>query len=74
MYKEQLLTLREPSFNISKSDYTFTIGQENTFYDYGTIKRKADTDAPKKKIKIYFESAYYASTDSGDITNCKSYR
>ena len=32
-------TLSTPSFNIS-SNYTFKTGQENTFYDFGRIKRK----------------------------------
>ena len=68
----EITTLDTPSFDIS-SDYTFNIGQESTFYDYGTIKRKADADAPTRQIKVYFMSAYYASTDTGDLTTVNSY-
>ena len=67
-----ITTLDTPSFDIS-SDYTYNIGQESTFYDYGTLKRKSDVDAPTKQIKVYFMSAYYASTDTGDLTTVNSY-
>ena len=66
-------TLSAPSFDIS-NNYKFTTGQESTFYDYGTIKRKQDSDAPKKRIKVYFGSAYYSTTDDGDITTVNSYK
>ena len=46
-------TLDAISFDISPN-YNFSDGGEVTFYDYGTIKRKADADAPKRKIKIYY--------------------
>ena len=72
MYKEQITTLDTPSFDIS-SDYTFNIGQESTFYDYGTIKEKQMLMLLRSKIKVYFMSAYYASTDTGDITTVNSY-
>ena len=65
-------TLSTPSFNIS-SNYTFKTGQENTFYDYGRIKRKNDSTSPAKQIKVYFSSASYSSTDDGDITTINSY-
>jgi hypothetical protein len=65
-------TLSTPSFNIS-SNYTFKTGQENTFYDFGRIKRKNNSTSPSKQIKIYFESAEYSSTDDGDITTVNSY-
>ena len=65
-------TLSTPSFNIS-SNYTFKTGQENTFYDYGRIKRKSDSTQPSKQLKIYFSSASYSSTDDGDITTVNSY-
>ena len=65
-------TLDSPSFDIS-SNYTFTTGQEGTFYDYGVLKKKKDADVPIKQIKVYFMSAYYASTDTGDLTTINSY-
>ena len=64
--------LNDTSFNIS-DEFTFNNGQENTFYNYGSITRKPDVDAPAKQIKIYFESAFYDSTDDGDITTVNSY-
>ena len=68
----QITTLDTPSFNIS-SNYTFRTGQEKTFYDYGRLTRNPDSDAPSKRIKVYFMSAYYASTDTGDLTTINSY-
>ena len=65
--------LFESDLNIS-NEYFFNNGQKDTFYDYGTINRKSDFDAPTKAIKIYFESAYYDSTDTGDITTVDSYK
>ena len=38
-------TLDTPSFDIS-SDYTYGSGQESTFYDYGIVKRKSESDSP----------------------------
>ena len=71
--KGTITTLSAPSFDVSPN-FKFTTGQESTFYDFGTIKRNADTDAPKKRLKIYFTSGYYESTDDGDITTVNSYR
>jgi hypothetical protein len=65
-------TLESTSFNIS-SNYTFVSGQESTFYNYGTIKRKIDSQSPTKRLKIYFSNGYYDSTDDGDITTVNSY-
>jgi len=65
-------TLDATSFEIG-GEYTFSTGQEKTIYDYGSITRKIEADAPNKKIKVYFESAYYDSTDDGDITTVNSY-
>ena len=64
-------TLSTPSFNIS-SNYTFKTGQEDTFYSHGRVKRKNDYQK-KLKIKVYFSSASYSSTDDGDITTVNSY-
>ena len=66
-------TIDSPSYDISSS-YKFDNGQENTFYDFGRLTRKADADAPAKALKIYFENAYYESTDEGDITTVNSYQ
>ena len=67
-----IVTLNIDSFNIS-SNYTFSTGQEGTFYDFGAINRKSDSDEPTKRLKIYFQSGYYQSSDDGDITTVNSY-
>lgn len=67
-----IVTLNIDSFNIS-SNYTFSTGQEGTFYDFGVINRKSDSDEPTKRLKIYFQSGYYQSSDDGDITTVNSY-
>ena len=65
-------SLDTTSFNIS-SNYTFGSGQRGTIYNYGFITRKSDSDAPKNKIKIYYKSASFDSTDDGDIVTVESY-
>ena len=65
-------TLTEPSFDVTKG-YEWKRGQENTFWDYGRVVRKIKTTAPDRKIKIYFQNAYYESTDNGDIVTVESY-
>jgi hypothetical protein len=64
--------LDSPSFNIS-SNYTFSRGQEETFYDYGFITRKPNAIEPTKKIIVYFSNGFYDSSDDGDITTVNSY-
>ena len=66
-------TLNSDSFDIS-ANYKFRTGQEETFYDHGRLVRKAGASAPSKKLKIYFMSASYDSTDNGDITTVESYK
>jgi len=65
--------LTTPSFNVS-SNYSFKSGQEETLYSYGTIKRKVKSSAPVKQLKIYFTSAYFDTTDNGDIVTVESYK
>jgi hypothetical protein len=67
-----ITTLNSPSFDIS-FNYTFNNGQKGNFYDYGFITRKQNADEPNKKIKIYFSSGFYDSSDDGDITTANSY-
>jgi hypothetical protein len=61
-------TSSDISFN-----YSFQTGQNETFYNYGTIKRKSESQEPSRKIKIYFSSTYYDSSDTGDVTTKESY-
>jgi hypothetical protein len=67
-----ITTLNSPSFDIS-FNYTFNNGQKGNFYDYGFITRKQNADEPNKKLKIYFSSGFYDSSDDGDITTTNSY-
>ena len=60
------------SFDVS-TNFTFNSGQENTFYDYGSIKRNLDSSEPTRKLRVYYKSASYDSTDDGDITTVASY-
>ena len=65
-------SLDTTSFNIS-SNYTFASGQKNTVYDYGFLKRTAESSAPNSKIKVYYKSASFDSSDDGDIVTVESY-
>jgi hypothetical protein len=67
-----ITTLDSPSFDISPN-YTFSRGQEGTFYDYGFITRKPNAIEPTKKIIVYFSNGFYDSSDDGDITTVNSY-
>jgi hypothetical protein len=67
-----ITTLNSASFDIS-SNYTFSIGQRGTFYDYGSIERKSNVEESNKKIRVYFSNAFYDSSDDGDITTVNSY-
>ncbi len=65
-------TIENPSTSIS-GKFVYGIGQNKFFYDYGYLKRKSDAQAPTRKLKIYFSSTYYDSSDDGDITTVDSY-
>jgi hypothetical protein len=67
-----ITTLDSPSFDIS-FNYSYSTGQKGTFYDYGFITRKSNAIEPNKKIKVYFSSGFYDSSDDGDITTINSY-
>ena len=64
--------LDAPSFDVS-GNYTFVDGQEETIYNTGFLKRKADSLAPAKQLKVYFSNGSFQSTDDGDITTIESY-
>ena len=62
--------------NVSKNitgNYSFNTGQKSTIYDFGFIKRLNGRRSPTKKIKVYFESAYFETSDDGDVTVKNSY-
>ena len=60
------------SKNITK-DFRFVNGQKGGFYDYSRIIRKGTAGTPSRKIKIFFTSAIYETSDQGDITTANSY-
>ena len=66
------INLESPSFEIS-SEFSFSTGQQKSFYNYGYVKRKSDFKEPSKKLKIYFTSAFHSSDDDGDVTTVNSY-
>ena len=66
------INLESPSFEIS-SEFSFSTGQQKSFYNYGYVKRKSDFKEPSKKVKIYFTSTFHSSDDDGDITTVNSY-
>ena len=66
-------TLNSESFDIS-GNFKFRTGQEETFYDHARLERKEGSISPAKKLKIYYLSASYESTDNGDITTVESYK
>ena len=70
--RAQTVTLDTPSFDIS-FNYSFNNGQTGTNYGHGYLSRKSTALEPNKKIKVYFSSGYYDSTDDGDITTASSY-
>lgn len=56
------------------SNYILDNGQRDSIYDYSRIIRKQSYKEPIRKIKIYFESSSYDSTNTNDITTVNSYQ
>ena len=54
-------------------EYSYDDGQRNTIYDYARMVRKPGYNEPSKRLSIVFESAYFTSSDTGDITTVNSY-
>ena len=65
-------SLDSPSFDISPN-FSFVDGQQSSIYNIGSIKRKFDSDAPSKKIKIYYSNGSFDANDNGDIITVNSY-
>ena len=65
-------TLALGSHNIT-DEFTYDDGQRSTIYDYSRLVRKPGYDSPVKKLLIVFESAYFTSSDTGDVTTVSSY-
>mgnify|MGYP003113096175 CR=1 FL=1 len=64
------ITLGSPNIT---DEFDFDNGQRSTIYDYSRLVRKSGYKEPSKKIKVVFESAYFLTSDVGDITTVNSY-
>ena len=61
------------STNIS-GNYALQGGQRNTIYDFARLVRRSGAPAPTRRIRAYFLSGEYDSSDTGDITLVDSYK
>lgn len=53
--------------------FIFDSGQRANYIDYSRLIRNKKDKAPTRKIAIYFLSAYYEDSETGDITTVNSY-
>jgi len=60
------------SQNVTR-DYYLARGQRSSFYDFSRIIRKENVPEAASKLRVYFSNAYYASSDTGDVTTVDSY-
>jgi len=76
-FKESGITATIGSITLGSSnitdEFTYDDGQRSTIYDYSRLIRKSGYDAPSKRLKIIFESAYFTASDTGDVTTVNSY-
>ena len=63
----------DPGDNNIMERFSLDSGQRETICDYARLIRKPNSKDPRKKLRVIFESAEYASTDDGDITTVSSY-
>ena len=54
-------------------EFNYDDGQRDTIYDYSRITRKPGFNAPSRRLLVVFESAFFAASDTGDITTANSY-
>ena len=55
------------------SKYDLDNGQRKNFYDFGRLIRKAGAQEPSGRIKVYFDSFGFDSSDDGDLITVNSY-
>lgn len=60
------------STNVSRN-YKLQGGQRSTIYDFARLVRVGGAPVPTRKIRAYYLSAEYDSSDTGDITLVDSY-
>jgi hypothetical protein len=55
------------------NNFSFDYGQRDTLYDYTSLRRNANSPEPKGKLRVIYETAEFASSDTGDIVTANSY-
>ena len=55
------------------NNFTLDNGQKRNYYDYGKLVRNATSQEPSGRLKIYFDTFTFDSTDSGDLITVNSY-
>jgi len=68
-----LFTSKTVGSNNIVKNFTFDNGQKDTIYDYSKLVRHSNVKEPTKQLTVVFESAYFDSSDTGDITTVNSY-
>ena len=53
--------------------YKLQNGQKDTIYDLSRLVRREGETAPSRKLRVYYMSAEYDSSDTGDVTLANSY-
>ena len=55
------------------SSFNLRTGQEKSMYNFSFLERRDGEAIPTNKLRVYYMSAEYESSDTGDITVCNSY-
>ena len=53
--------------------FNLRTGQEKSIYNFSYLERRDGVAVPTNKLRVYYMSAEYDSSDTGDITVCNSY-
>ena len=53
--------------------FNLKTGQEKSIYNFSFLERRDGVAIPTNKLRVYYMSAEYDSSDTGDITVCNSY-
>ena len=65
-------SLTAGSQNVTSS-FNLRTGQEKSIYNFSYLERRDGVAAPTNKLRVYYMSAEYDASDTGDITVCNSY-
>jgi hypothetical protein len=55
------------------NNFTIDNGQRRNYYDYGRLVKKPTAQEPVGRLKIYFDTFTFDSSDSGDLITANSY-